>query len=114
MEFVINPAPILIESSLNAGGSRRAQDPSFKLLNSFTIQSIVKKEQGSTSVFKGDFLPKNSGRLIRWRGGIDGHDRTMIMAHQSEMIVVLISPQMSDDRAAIGPRSRDDQTTIAR
>ena len=44
----------------------------------------------------------------------DGDDRTTIVAHQLEVIVVLISPHMSHDRAAIRPRSSNDQTTIER
>ena len=42
-KFAINPAPFALQSSVNAGGSQRTDDLSFKLLNSFTIQSRVKK-----------------------------------------------------------------------
>ena len=45
-EFVINPAPIASQLSLNAGGSRRTQDLSFKSLKSFMIQSRVKLTKG--------------------------------------------------------------------
>ena len=44
-KFMINPAPIRSKSSLNEGGSRRTQDFSFKSLNSFMIQSRVKKNK---------------------------------------------------------------------
>ena len=40
---MINPAPIGLQSSLNAGRSQRTQDLAQKSLNSFTIQSRVKK-----------------------------------------------------------------------
>ena len=40
---MINPASIELQSSLYAGGSRRTHDLSQKSLNSFTIQSRVKK-----------------------------------------------------------------------
>ena len=70
------------------------------------INQELRKTRGNTSVFKGDFRPKNSGRLIRWRGGIDRHDHTTIMAHQLEVI-------MAPDFAMIEPRSRDDRATIA-
>ena len=42
-KFVISPTPIASQLSLNAGGSRRIQDLSFKSLNSFTIQSRVEE-----------------------------------------------------------------------
>ena len=56
---MINPAPIGSLSSLNVGGSRRTQDLDLKLVNSFTIQSRVKRKQLSTSVFTEEFPRKN-------------------------------------------------------
>ena len=54
-KFAINPAPISSQSSLNAGGSRRTQYFSFKSLNSFTVQSGVKRKEGIHRLFKEDF-----------------------------------------------------------
>ena len=58
-KFVINPAPIGSQLSLNVGGSGRTQDLALKLLNSFTIQSRVERKEESTSVFKEDFAQKS-------------------------------------------------------
>ena len=52
-KFVINPASIGSQSSLNVGGSRRTQDLTLKLPNSFTIQSRVKRKQESSLVLMG-------------------------------------------------------------
>ena len=87
------------------GGSRRTQDLSLKSLNSFTIQSRVKKKQESTSVFKGEFPQEKIGPFDPMIGGIYGHDHTMIVGHECRKIMVLIVHQMSHDRATIGPRS---------
>ena len=50
-EFAINPAPIALQLSLNAGASQRTYDFPLNFLNCFTNQSKVKKERGNTSVF---------------------------------------------------------------
>ena len=78
MEFVIKPALILMEIDSKHGGITKNSDLYFKLLNSFTIQLRVKKNKREHIVFKGDFRPKTSGRLIWWGGRIDGHDRVAI------------------------------------
>ena len=43
---MINPAPIGLQSSLNAGGSQKTQYLALKSLNSFMIQSRVKFTKG--------------------------------------------------------------------
>ena len=65
-KFVINPALIGSQSCLNAGGSQRTQDLAWKYLNSFTIQSRVKRKQESISIFKEDFAWKS---LVVWSDG---------------------------------------------
>ena len=50
--FVINLAPIVSQSSLNGGGSRRTQDLAKKLLKSFTIQSRVKIQSENIDIDK--------------------------------------------------------------
>ena len=50
--FVINPAPIESQSSLNAGGSRRTQDLAQKSLNSFMIQSRVLTQRKRTPFYR--------------------------------------------------------------
>ena len=52
---MINPAPIGSQLSLNVGGSRRTQDPAQQSLNSFTIQSRVKKQGEEHRFLKGKF-----------------------------------------------------------
>ena len=42
------------------------------------------------------------------RGGSDGHDRTLIVGHQSKAIVAMIAHRSDHDREVIGPRSRGD------
>ena len=53
--FVINPTLIGSQSSLNAGRSWRTQDLAQKLLNSFTIQSMVEKQEEHHRFLKGNF-----------------------------------------------------------
>ena len=50
--FVINPALIGSQSSLNMGGSRRTRDFAQKLLNSFMIQSRVKIQRKNIGIYK--------------------------------------------------------------
>ena len=45
-KFVINPAPIASQLSLNAGESGRTYDFAPNLLNCFTNQSKVKRKEG--------------------------------------------------------------------
>ena len=44
-KFVINPAPIASQSSLNAGGTRLTRDLPRNLLNFFTSRSKVKEQE---------------------------------------------------------------------
>ena len=67
----------------------------------------------NTSIFKGDFCLKNSGRLIREWMLIGGHDCTMIVGHQRDVIVCHDCPQMSHDHGSIEPRSRGNRAAIA-
>ena len=71
--FVINPAPIGSQSRLNVGGSWRTQDLAKKLLNSFTIQSRVKKTREEHRFLK-EILPKKRGlfnlKKLRWTSTI--------------------------------------------
>ena len=77
---MINPALIGSQSSLNMGGSRRIQDVALKSLNSFTIQSRVKKRREEHRFLK-EISPENLGPFDPVIGGIDSHDRTIIMGH---------------------------------
>ena len=69
---------IPIESK--SGGSRRTQDIPLKSLNSFTIQSRVKKIREEHQFLK-EISPENLGPFDPVTGGIDSHDRTMIVGH---------------------------------
>ena len=106
--FMINPAPIAWQSSLNVWGSQRTQYLSFKSHSSFMIQSRVKKKRGSTSVFKGEFPPDFSaiwsGResdlmatIARWSWPIIWRDRVLNRK--------VIWPRSCGDRATIKPQS---------
>ena len=70
------------------------------------IFQALRRKQGSTSVFKGDFHPKNSGRLIREYMSIGGHNRTTIVGHKCEVMVC-------HDRNMDEQRSRFNQAAIA-
>ena len=50
-KFVINPAPIASQSSLNAGGSRGTRDLPQNSLKSFTNRSKVKRKEGGNTCF---------------------------------------------------------------
>ena len=52
-------------------------------------------------------------RLIRSGDGFDGHDPTMIVGHQIEVIVATIARRSGHDHTVIGPLSRSNRATIA-
>ena len=64
-EFAINPAPIALQLSRNAGGSQRTYYFAPNLLNCFTNQSKVEEIRRATLSFKRGFGPEHSGRLMR-------------------------------------------------
>ena len=62
----------------------RTEDPPRNSLNFFTNRLKVVKEKRDTSSFKGNFRPKNLGRLMQSRARFDGPDRAAIMVHHLE------------------------------
>ena len=60
-KFVINPAPIASQSSLNAGGTRWTRDLPRNSLNFFTSRSKVEEQRRSTWVFKEGNWPEIVG-----------------------------------------------------
>ena len=66
-------------------------------------------QRENTWLFKGEFWPEISGRLMRSWGGIGGHDRGddrgLHFASNEAMIVL----DRGHDRAAIGPQLHVDQ-----
>ena len=60
-EFVINPAPIPSESSLNAGGTRRTKDLPRNSLNFFTSRSKVEEQRREIHALKKKIDPKVVG-----------------------------------------------------
>ena len=113
-KFMMNPAPIGSQSSLNVGGSWGTHDLSFKLLNSFTIESRVKFfiEKKVVHQFLREISARFSGHLIQLRGLIDGHDYTMIVSHQYAAIMATIMWWLGHDRGSIKPRSHGDRAVI--
>ena len=57
-------------------------------------------------------MPENLGRLIRWIGGSDGHNRTLIVRHQSKVIGAMIAFWSDHNRAWSWPQSRGDRAMI--
>ena len=119
-EFVINPAPIPSELSLNAGGSRWTKDLPRNLLNSFTNRSIIEERERGIHAFKEGNWSEDRGSLEwSWRwfarvvGAVPiGEDTASILRRfwpdftvKKPPIFATIAPWSGHDRAAIGPRS---------
>ena len=67
-KFDINPAPIALQLSLNARGSRRTRDLPRNSLNSFTNRSKVEEQRREIHAFKKENWPEDRGQLKRsWR-----------------------------------------------
>ena len=58
-KFMINPAPIASQLSLNAGGTRWTRDLPRNSLNFFTSRSKVKEQRRTTWVFKGELARRS-------------------------------------------------------
>ena len=104
---MINLAPIGSQSSLHAGGSWISQDLSFKLLNSFTIQSRVKKKQEGIHRFLKEISPEKFGPF-------DSVERQIWWPRSHDNRGSSVRGDRGLDCVAIIPWSRGDQATIAR
>ena len=109
-EFVINPAPIASQSSLNAGGSRWTRDFPQNSLNSLheSIKSWENKK-GEYMLLKG-ILARFLGPFDPVVGACWWSKSSASVAHQSAAIVATISLQMCHDRGSIAPRSWNSST----
>ena len=111
-EFVINPAPIPSELSLNAGESWWTKDLPINSLNSFTNRSKVKKKGRSTWVFKERIGPKIVGNWRGCGGVLQGswerfHLARMLLQFRNEFHF-----NFASTRAQIVARSGHDRATI--
>ena len=111
-KFVINPAPIASQSSLNAGRTRWNRDLPRNLLNFFTSRSKVEEQRRNTWVFKEEIGPKIVGN-----GGGRGH---CLKASWERFLGVRMPLQFrnkndfnfASTRAPIVARSGHDRATI--
>ena len=119
-KFVINPAPIASQSSLNAGGTRWTRDLPRNSLNFFTSRSKVKEQRRSTWLFKEEIDPKivanwsDRGRRLRAsRERFLGRGIVASILQTNRLDLTSIWSQRDPDfcrnfrhdRATIGPRS---------
>ena len=98
-EFSNNPTPIALVSSLNPGGSRRTKDLARNSFNS--LHKLIK------------ISAENLSRLMRLWEWMKRDLNLMNRGLDPALIMALISPQGSYDRAWSWPRSHSDRATIA-
>ena len=115
-KFVINPAHIASQSSLNAGGSQWTRDLPRNSLNLFTNRSKVQEQRENTWVFKGKISPKivgnwsgrGSGFEASWKRSPFGDVVASIPSWfglDSASIGATIALDRGYDQPVIGPRS---------
>ena len=117
-KFVINPAPIASQSSLNAGGTRWTRDLPRNSLNFFTSRSKVEEQRREYMLLKREIGPRIMGNWRIRGGGFQASWRRFLVhgfvasnprgksfnfASKRGMNFGAIGPRSGHDRAAIGP-----------
>ena len=113
-KFVINPAPIASQLSLNAGGSRWTRDLPRNFLNSFTNRSKVEEQRREIHAFKEGNWPEDRGSLERSRRRFARVVGAVPLGEDAASIPRRFWPDLTVKQPEILPRSRRDRATIVR
>ena len=117
-KFVINPAPITLQSSLNVGGSRWTRNLSRNSIDFFTNRSKVKEQGREIHAFKEENWPEDHGRLMRsWGRNWCAVEAVSIERHcgfKSPVNQLEFCLKKTHDQGAIVARSRHDRGPIVR